>query len=196
MVRIFEINVDIGRAQWAMPTDSKFVLNGGLVFDGRPRMENWDPPEFYIQNPLTEKSDFYHIGSGCFAFSENIRQNIEAMDSLEMAGEFLPIRLETGENLYILNVTECINALDKNRSEYSIVWDAEKNAQVKGSVRRCVFLSDRLSGSPIFKIPELARAKVLTVQGWSGLECDSFIDVYEKQNFTGLLFDEMWKDES
>ena len=72
------------------------------------------------------------------------------VDSLEMDGEILPITFETGEGLYILNVTECVKALDKEKSEYSVYWDIEKNMQAKGSVKRCAFHPDCLTGSSFF----------------------------------------------
>ncbi|MDB4106783.1 hypothetical protein OAD08_00165 [bacterium] len=53
------------------------------------------------------------------------------VDSLEMAGEILPITLETGEGLYILNVTECVNALDKEKSEYSVIGILRKICKLR-----------------------------------------------------------------
>ncbi|MDB0068686.1 hypothetical protein N9E90_04740, partial [Akkermansiaceae bacterium] len=61
--------------------------------------------------------------------------------------------------------------------------------------KRCAFRPDRLTGSSLFKIPELVKSRILVSQGWSGLECESFIDAYKEEGFTGLLFEEIWRAE-
>ncbi|MEN8846660.1 MAG: hypothetical protein ABF377_01125 [Akkermansiaceae bacterium] len=149
-VKIFRIKPDIDHCQWAMPSSKDFVPNRGLVFEGRSRMTTWNPHEYYIHNPILEKGDFFHVGAGCIAFGEKVWNCDRMVDSLEMDGEILPITFETEEGLYILNVTECVNALDKEKSEYSVYWDIEKNMQAKGSVKRCAFHPDCLTGSSFF----------------------------------------------
>ena len=195
MIKIYEIQPDIKHCQWAMPNDKNFIREL-MSFDGKSKLANWNPPKFHIFNSVDERADFYHIASACFAFSENVFKNIEIRTSLEYAGEILPIKLETGESLYILNVTSCVDALDIHKSEYSLYWDVEKNAQAKGAVTKYVFHKDRLSSSSIFKIPDLVKAKIFVTKGWPGLICESFIDVYNQQKFTGLIFEEVWSIET
>ncbi|MDB4262511.1 hypothetical protein N9849_00755 [bacterium] len=94
-------------------------------------MKTWNSPDFYIHNPILEKGDFFHVGAGCIAFGEKVWNCDRMVDSLEMAGEILPITLETGEGLYILNVTECVNALDKEKSEYSVIGILRKICKLR-----------------------------------------------------------------
>ena len=79
MIKIFQVKPDANNCQWAMPSDRYFTRNGGLNFNGTPKLPNWNPPEFYIHNPILPKCDFYIIGSGCFAFNETILDNLNAM---------------------------------------------------------------------------------------------------------------------
>ncbi len=191
MVRVLTVAPDVNRCQWVLPSDHDFALQGNLFFDGLPRLDSWNPPRFYIQNPLKDKSNFFIVASGAFAFDQTVREDPILSMFLEMAGEILPIELETGEPLYVLNVTQIGNALDQERSGFR----KDPSTGVVVTVEKYMFHANRLPESPIFKIPETRRAKVLTFAGRYANPDDEFYEPYHRSGFTGLKFQELWNSE-
>ena len=188
MVKIYRVKIDPTNSQWALPTDRQFTARGEMFFDGTPKAVTWNPPEFYIQNPLKPRSNFFILSPGALAFDNDVRTDPFIGMFLEMAGEILPIRLETGESLFVLNVTECVNALDKEQTK----WRLDPSTKVPAAIVTYAFHPQRLTQSPIFKIPETRRAEVLTFSGRFSAPEDEFVSVYRQSRFTGLEFEEMW----
>jgi hypothetical protein len=105
---------------------------------------------------------------------------------LEMAGDLLPLPYEDQEYT-ILNVTECINCLDHEASE----WRHSPFTGQRISPLRYVFHPDRFSESTLFKIPETRRAEILVVEGLHDPEAE-FRYAVEQGNLKGLIFEELW----
>ena len=90
--------------------------------------------------------------------------------------------------LFLLNVTECINALDSEASS----WSTSPTTGRRLRLTTYIFRPDLLPESSLFKIPETSRGELLT---HSGLEdpADEFVSRYERAGLTGLEFDEVFE---
>jgi len=192
MVKVLKIKPDVATCHWVLSDDRRFAEKGNLRFDGSNRLENWHPPQFYSQDPTKPKSNFHIISAGAFAFDQSVMDNDIMVMFFEMAGEILPIQLETGEPLYILNITEVVNALDIDKAVY------RKNPRTGAKVKltKHAFKPDRFTRSSIFKIPETQTGEILTFSGLFKEPLDEFYTSYQKCGFKGLRFEEVWSEEA
>jgi len=109
----------------------------------------------------------------------------ELFTVLEIAGEILPLNMENGEKLYVLNVLECVNLLNSNKTIWHIYDSGEK-----GHILQYSFY-DSVSESSLFKIPETSKVEILTYSGIKD-DTDEFYTLYKKMGFTGLIFRELY----
>ena len=109
-------------------------------------------------------------------------------DILEMAGELLPIEYKN-EPHSLLNVTECMDCLDHERTE----WVVGKNTGAKIDIQRYAFRVERMPESSVFKIPN-RLADIYVAEGRFDPE-DEFKARVEQNHMKGLLFEEIWCDE-
>lgn len=141
----------------------------------------WRNIEFYISNPVSERSDFFSLG-GLGAFACNKRALSELEDFLNFGCELLPIHLEDGSELYVINVLDCVNAMNVKASVFDYYDDGER-----GRILTYAFYPDRYTESSIFKIPETATTQILTYQGLKDPN-DEFITAYSQTDLVGLGF--------
>jgi hypothetical protein len=137
----------------------------------------------YVFNPKKKKGNFFSLGGiGALVFDQKAHDIM--LTVFDMAGEILPINV-SGENLYILNVLECVNMLD----EKNTVWDYYPDGG-RGRILKYSFFKNRLSESSLFKIPQTSKAEILTYSGVKDCE-DEFYSLYHNNNLTGLIFEEL-----
>jgi len=91
--------------------------------------------------------------------------------------ELLEFRTETDtSNFYLLNVVGFIeNALDENSIQL-----LKTSMNINSDIKEINFI-ERNINRPVFKIKELPHSIFVT---------DDFVDVYEKNNLTGLIFND------
>jgi len=90
----------------------------------------------------------------------------------------LPIYTEEGLELFIVNVIDCVNALDKNKTVYDYYDDGRRSNRIL----KYAFHTNRFHESSIFKLPETAITEILTYSGKKA-ESDEFYDFYHKSGF-------------
>ncbi|WP_269539369.1 hypothetical protein [Cerasicoccus fimbriatus] len=175
--------------QCLMPCNSKFAdEQGSFVFDGTERRDRWGDYEFYVSTPLSRRGNFFGMISDKFVFDEHVYES-DLLDILERAGEVLPAKLaDTGENLYFLNVTYCINALDV---ENSYIERSPVFKHTPGMIRRHSFYPSRLGDAVPFKLPQTVRTHIYCDTGRMS-EDDEFYTQYHNLGFTGLEFESLW----
>lgn len=192
MVKVYLLEPNTDQCQWLVPTDPALIAGGALIFDGRPRKHEWTEPTFYVQNPLKKRSNFFLGVWGGLIFDGAVMNDYVARTHLELAGEILPARLESGEQLYVLNVTEVANALDHETT----MFRKDRLGQSIMGVLRYAFKTERMIQSSIFKIPEMMRTDVLTVSGRFPEPEDEFYAAYQPSGLRGLTMREVWCSES
>jgi hypothetical protein len=184
-MKIYKLSEDVNKYQWIMPVEEKSLFDN-LSFDCFSKKNEWVPLDMYIFNPKKKAGNFYSLGgAGALVFDEKV---LDAMRSIfEMAGEILPLNLN-GNILYCLNVLECINNLDQTKTIYDKYEDG-----TNGRILKYVFHINRFPESSIFKIPESSKTEVLTYSGLKDSD-DEFVGLYLKNEFTGLVFEEIFSD--
>lgn len=179
---VYRIRADVTNYQGFYVTDEKVLKDRATSptqLLGRPRLPTWTPPEVYIAYPLLIAGDFYDLNlSGQLILSPLCKDGWAIQRFLGDAGEMLPIFHE-GREYKMLNVLECINCLDREKSEWKIY------------PKKLVFYPNRFAYSSIFKIPELLGAN-LTIDRDGDPEND-FKAAYDHYGLTGLVFEPVWE---
>lgn len=186
-MKIYSIEVDIDKYQTILPVLDSNEIYEILDFKGLPKEKKWEPIVFYIDNPLAIQGDFYSlINSAAFVC------NKKAVDKLgrfwDLSAELLPIFLEDGTELFIVNIIDCINALDQKDTEYDYYEDGTRSNRIL----KYAFHKNRYHESSIFKIPETANTQILTYTGIKSPE-DEFFFAYKESGLTGLIFTPLYE---
>ncbi len=186
-MKVYRIDVNADEYQLLLPTSNSDAVYNMLDFDGKSKESNWEPIEFYIDNPLAKKGNFFALSNGAaFACDEMAIRKLPTF--LGFGSELLPIYLEDGTKLFIVNVTDCVNALDQDKTQFDHYEDGSK-----GRVLNFVFHSYRFSESSIFKIPETANIHVLTYSGVKS-PVDEFYNAYNESGLEGLAFELLYSE--
>ncbi len=137
-----------------------------------------------MHNPKTKPKNFYLLDSSCLVFDQKTLELCRSV--FEMSGEIIPIQIERGPELYILNILECMNGLDYENT----VWDYYGDG-TKGRILEYAFHKERIiNESTIFKIPETVNIDIFCFANTKDRE-DEFYHIYHDNGLTGLLFEEM-----
>src|SRR5262249_36965515 len=99
----------------------------------------------------------------------------------EQSGEMLPFT-DKGRQFFAFNCTNSINALDRSKTVFSAT---------QTSIDDYAFVATRFHFS-LFSVPE--SNELLAVEGLSAPH-DEFKGFVEQQKLTGLLFEELWRQE-
>lgn len=186
-MKVFRINADTNNVSWLSPVDeSDEVMDILLSFDASSKEENWPRIEFFIFNPKVKPRNFYTNGNSSALFFDKVAYE-KCRWLFGMAGEVLPIYLEDGTELYLLNVTDCVNALDEKRTKFDHYADG-----TRGRILEYAFHKKRHSESTIFKIPQDLNS-VFTFTDDRG-EVDQFYHFYQSSGLTGLRFELVYDD--
>jgi hypothetical protein len=105
---------------------------------------------------------------------------------LESAGELLPLPYRDSL-FYLVNVVECLDCLDEQRTN----WILGETTGARIRIEHYHFDPSCLSTSTLFKIPQTAKAEVLTVTGVKDPSLE-FKTIVERQGLMGLNFEKLW----
>ena len=182
-MKIYRISCDVNFQQ-LFPVEEGFFRNN--EFNGNPLKESWKSPKFYINDPLLERGDFFHITPSILCFSEKVFHS-EIGNILGGAGEILEANIE-GESkaVYILNPLIRYNCLDHDQLEYQNPF-----SKVFPLISKFAFHSRRIGDSSIFKLPDSPSVPTLCFQS---SDYESFYDLYHKSSMRGLEFKEIWSE--
>jgi hypothetical protein len=188
-MKIFKIKTDTNNIQQIQPTDFSKVTLERFTFDCVTKSSEFDGVVFYVNNPKVKSKSFYSTSGACLVFDEKTLELCRMV--FEMCGEILPIHIERGEDLYILNILECMNGLNYDTTE----WDYYKDG-TKGRILKYGFHPERvMNESTIFKIPETSKTDIFC---WADVKNpdDEFYHLYHKYKLTGLVFEEMFNSKT
>lgn len=186
-MKIFRVEYDVNKYQSILSEDDSIWSTDRLIFDGRAKYNSWLPPAVYYPNPLKKLGDFVYLCPGTLVFNEKARKACATF--FEMSGEILPLPHEEAP-LFALNVTECWNVLDQNKTE----WQYDRSGTIKLHILNFFFHRHRIPEVPLFKIPETVRGDIYTVEGMKAPE-DEFKYTVESNGLKGLIFEEVWDGE-
>jgi len=181
-VRVYRIINDVDHYQYFLVQRKEDIPK--LIFDCTPRKAKWDPPEVFVLYPRHRVGDFYQFDSSILITSPRATKALRW--HLERAGELLPLPYE-GSTYTLLNVTECIDVLDVNKSEF--VYSPSGH---RIGIKRYAFHADRFTETSLFKIPQTDKSEILVVEGMFDL--GEFREAVEENKLKGLIFTELWND--
>jgi len=185
-MKIYKVSFDSEHYQQFLPDDQAIWNTDQLRFECKKKAAHWNPPKVYVDNPVLQKGNFYGLAPGTIVVDSYAIEKLHTL--LRMAGELLPLH-HGGEEYSILNVTECVNALDEDRTE----WTMGRRTGAKLMIAAYAFKKDRLHQSSIFKLPE----RLVDLLVWE--RCNDpeseFKAAVEQFGLTGLKFDEVWDEE-
>ena len=188
-MKIFKVKTDTNNVQSIGIVNRAQATLELFTFDCEPRSQNWELLKVYISDPKTKPKNFYSMPSGILVFDESVLEVCEPL--FEMAGEILPLQVERGPKLYLLNILECMNGLNYDTS----VWDYYDDG-TKGRILKYGFHPERVKNeSTLFKIPETSKTDIFCFCDVKDPE-DEFYHLYHKHKFTGLIFEEMYNSDS
>lgn len=184
---IHQIKMDVNNFQQLVPLDKNCWEDNILLFDGTPK-ENWKTLDVQVYNPTLPEGDFWNIGPGSFIISEKTYDLVGTQ--LEMAGQLLPLNCN-GKKLFILNVLECVDCLNHEKTEW--IYGEKKGNPI--SVKKYSFHSHLMPESSIFKLPRFKKGKIFTYEGVKDSE-DEFKGIVESNNLKGIKFTKIWEESS
>jgi hypothetical protein len=159
-----------------------------LRFDGTSKREIWVPPEVYVLRPPPIAGDFYGLEAApVFAIEHGVLDAVA--EFVALAGELLRLLPYEGKEYSLLNVTESVDALDHDRTEY-------RHAESSGRplwIDRYVFHPRRFTGSSIFRLSG-ARSRIFCYEGLKEPEAE-FKPFVEMSGLRGLSFREVWRSD-
>lgn len=176
---------------WKLEADDKeFILRIANPDDSKKLMfmegeqDNWEAIDFITEKNRRRNSDFPHIISGILGVQAKAKLIIEPY--IEDKARYLPINFldkdETKE-MFIIFVTNIIDCLDEDNTEYRIRHDGSKGMMIKES-----FISEKLTNDDLlFKIK----------QSFTSIYCtDKFKKIIESHKLKGIHFREVWDSET
>mgnify|MGYP001773483530 CR=1 FL=1 len=185
-MKVYRIRNDVNHYQYFLTERDADAFK--LRMDCVPVADKWDPPPVFIFKPKHKKGDFFQFNSDILITSPRATEVLRT--HLEMAGELLPLPYQ-GQEFTVLNVTECINCLDYQNTE----WMYDEQSGVALWPTKYAFLSNRFTESMLFKIPETSRSEILVVEGLHEPN-EEFRAVVQQAGLEGLIFEEIWSDDN
>ncbi len=142
---------------------------------------------YFDKNSEKPLPDIAYIGMSTFAFRHDVAT--ELVDILESSSELLPFYLED-ELWYLLNVKECIDALNDDKSKYKI-----NDGKIKLHLVEYVFYPEKLKGKSLFKIPNDNRSQIYCVDDRSSDQSvlNNLFCAIQAHGYTGLKFEEVFE---
>lgn len=182
MVKVYKVILDVNEYQ-ALSPDTEGEHCTSIDFDGTSKLDGWVAPPVFSLYPKRKTGDFWaYWGSmGTMAITPQAVQKLSNI--LEIAGELLPLPFGE-ETFYLVNVLECINCLDTDKS----VWF--NNSRKIGTPQKYVFHPSRFT-TTLFKIPETCLGEILALE----LEGDPYAEFkafVEAKKMKGIRFKEIW----
>ncbi len=185
-MRIYRLQCDVNHYQSFLPENPEVWDTDMLTFDATPKASAWTPPAAYVLHPKHKRGNFLSL-SGRLVVDPKASDDL--FDLLEMSGELLPLPY-MGELFHVINVTECINVLDEDRTK----WVIGRTTGARIGIESYGFHAKRLTETPLFKVPETCKADIYTVEGMKDPD-DEFKGRVERRGLQGLIFEEVWTDE-
>jgi len=151
---------------------------------GKPVAHEWHSPR--VERITKERgrnlryTDFPWLAAHAPVFSRMAMQDLR--EYLERYGELLPLRATSGEDYYVLNVLETVDALDWSASEVQRFDDG----RLMG-ISSYVFREDRVRDAHIFRLP-------VERSGWTYVT-DAHVDRITSTALADPCFQPLWQSD-
>lgn len=154
-------------------------------FDGSPRAEHWQP--VYVERVVEDEHGAPLLPADLLWLSASklfmrTRAVVALRDLLETGGEILPLTTNDGVNLFVLNVTCVLDALDEERATLDRFPDTGKLLYIRAPA----FHESMVRDVPFFKLP---------FYGSEMFVGESFKQRVDAAGLVGLEFKPAWSPE-
>src|SRR5688572_29982845 len=114
-MKVYRIHHDINNFQYFLPEDPNIWQTDTLIMNCTSKIDTWVPPKVYSYKLHLKFGDFWKLGTGMLVTTPKATRILATF--LEMSGELLPLPYQNQE-FTILNITECINCLDQENTQW------------------------------------------------------------------------------
>ncbi len=178
-MRVFLLDANVNNFEVLVSAGGN-VVEWYRRFDGHRLPPTVECPEFEALEQGLQTSDFPGLTSHIPVFSPRAWAVLE--DLLLAAGECVPLRCEMESGTYrALNVTCLVDALDVERSQVKRF----RSGRIM-RVLRYAFVAEKLTGLPLFKIPQRPLQDVYA--------SDAFVERVVASGLDGFVFKLLWAD--
>jgi hypothetical protein len=172
------------------PRDPEILKSDALRMDCTRKMPTWSPLPIFVDKPELKRGNFFYSWSGHFLIDSKVREVLSPI--LDNTCELLPFLPYEGETFFLMNVLECVDCLDKQKTQWTTAPRTGERIS-PGSIKEYYFNRERFSDSTLFKIPEQKTTKFLALTGMNDAGSE-FKTIVEREGLTGLKFEEIWSD--
>lgn len=191
MKKIFFIGHDPAFASLSADSSSSATDISSLQADV---IENYKAPVCRLKDLSVPQGNFYYLNDTALVFDDATDRLTGEFLGHASLGEMYELDVDGAGTLYLLNVVETLNPIDKNASEW-----VPGSWQKTIAMNKLIFHPKRVSGmSSLFKIPELDFKPILCFSGFTfdGFPQEhDFYKFYHEHGLTGLSFTEIWSGE-
>jgi len=182
-MKVYRVKSDVSAFQYFLPEREADIRT--LRMECTERLPDWNPPPVFIFKPFHKRGDFFHFSSNMLITSPASTNILRGY--LEEAGELLPLPYK-GEEYTLLNVLNCIDCLDEDKTEWFV--DEEDGTRLRPLTY--AFHPDRFTEARLFKIPQTYRAELL-VADFEQDDDEEFLGTVRKHGLQGLIFEQLWE---
>ncbi len=125
-MKIYRLEHDADHYQSLLPDDPAIWETKRLQFDCSRKAKSWVSPPVHSSAPALPEGDFWTLGAGSLVTRPDATERVRTQ--LDWAGELLPVLFKT-RNFTLLNVTECVDALDPATTEWVIGAGGRRGAK-------------------------------------------------------------------
>lgn len=179
-MNIWKLSFDFKKYDWLI-TKVPYSFDEIHSFDGRSLKDTWKKREYIKLEPVKNLPLCDAPGFDRLVFSKKMIEKSKALIGSYV--EFLPIECKYG-SYSIVNPTTVLDAIDYENSKFIRFNSSNRIMRfIKYS-----FKKETVKGYPIFKIVDEPTSYVFVN--------DEFKKMIEENGFTGLLFEEVWSDDT
>ncbi len=158
--------------------ETRSVFRG---FSGKTQRENWRPVLVLLErSDLGQKlkhGDFHTIGAAPLIMR---KRAVAALSEIWNAnGEILPLKEESGEELFVFN-SQSVDALDESQSDI-VSFPSSGRIMV---IQKHVFTKEKLEGIDVFHLPNSPHITYVSQR---------FVDMVKENDLSGINFERVWQ---
>ena len=184
-MKVFQMRLMVNKYQYFLTDPISDYTK--LYMNGAPIGDLWVPPKVYVQYPHRPRGNFFQPNESVLIADEKAAHVLRS--HLSFAGELLPLPY-VDETLTVLNVTECIDVLDRDRTKFA----AAATPGVRGEILHPVFRRERFTEASLFKIPDDNGAEIYVLEGANDFDMEFRLAVADA-GLEGLTFTEIWSED-
>jgi hypothetical protein len=151
-------------------------------------------PSFQLADPAKAHADFFRIDNSVLVFTKKILMS-PLGQSLAYAGNIHPTTLnDTGEEIFLLNVTAEYNCLDQANTIFHTAHGDEKGVDHQMGIKTPAFFTTMIGDSSLFRLPQKRRSAIY-VASRGHESSDDFYHTFHQLGLTSIEFRQVWDDE-